>query len=35
MQALKAMSDANDGVVKCPRSGYECDFDQLKKVYIS
>ncbi|KAI0044960.1 hypothetical protein FA95DRAFT_1496231 [Auriscalpium vulgare] len=34
-EALEDMATWNDGKVKCPRSGEECDFSKLRKVYIS
>ncbi|KAI0064381.1 hypothetical protein BV25DRAFT_1800895 [Artomyces pyxidatus] len=34
-EALEDMAARNDGMVKCPRSGEECDFSKLKKVFIS
>ncbi|KAI9509052.1 CTLH/CRA C-terminal to lish motif domain-containing protein [Russula earlei] len=34
-EALEDMSAQNDGKVKCPRTQEECDFSNLKKVFIS
>ena len=35
-QALQDMAaKSGDGMVKCPRTGFECEYSTLKKVFIS
>ncbi|EIN08394.1 hypothetical protein PUNSTDRAFT_52824 [Punctularia strigosozonata HHB-11173 SS5] len=34
-EALQEMAAKNDGQVTCPRTGYTCDFSDLRKVFIS
>ncbi|KAA1472045.1 hypothetical protein DENSPDRAFT_838193 [Dentipellis sp. KUC8613] len=34
-EALEEMAAKNGGVVKCPRSGMECEFSKLTKVFVS
>ena len=33
--SLKRMADENKGRVRCPRSGFECSFEELRRVYIT
>lgn len=34
-EALEEMAAKNDGIVTCPRTGEECRFSELRKVFIS
>ncbi|EIM89151.1 uncharacterized protein STEHIDRAFT_119889 [Stereum hirsutum FP-91666 SS1] len=34
-EALEEMAAKNDGIVTCPRSGEQCEFSKLKKVFVS
>ncbi|THH00874.1 hypothetical protein EW026_g1744 [Hermanssonia centrifuga] len=34
-KALEDMAARNDGIVTCPRTGERCDFENLRKVFVS